>query len=91
MTSFILKSQIIFTAILTIIDLRRKHLIRSICMRNTFKSRLQKIEKLPPLPEIAHQILNLTNDHLLSVDELKNIVERDRDICKNTYKAYPII
>ena len=46
-------------------------------MGNTLKSRIQKIEKLPTLPEIAHQILSLTNDPLLSVDELKNIVERD--------------
>jgi HD-like signal output (HDOD) protein len=46
-------------------------------MGNTLKSRIQKIETLPTLPEIAHQILNLTNDPLLSVDELRNIVERD--------------
>lgn len=46
-------------------------------MGNTFKSNLQKIEKLPTLPETAHHIMNLTNDPLLSIDELKNIVERD--------------
>ena len=46
-------------------------------MENTFKSNLQKIEKLPTLPETAHHILNLTNDPLLSIDELKSIVERD--------------
>jgi len=46
-------------------------------MRNTFKSNIQKIEKLPTLPEIAHHILHLTNDPLFSINELKNIVEKD--------------
>lgn len=46
-------------------------------MANTFKSNLQKIEKLPTLPETAHHVLNLTNDPLLSIDELKGIIERD--------------
>jgi putative nucleotidyltransferase with HDIG domain len=46
-------------------------------MANTFKSNIQKIEKLPTLPEIAHNILNLTNDPLMSIDKLKSIVERD--------------
>ena len=46
-------------------------------MGENFKSHLQKIEKLPTLSETAIQILNLTNDPLLSIDELKNILERD--------------
>lgn len=46
-------------------------------MGNTFKSNIQKIEKLPTLPEIAHNLLNLTNDPLFSIDELKSIIEKD--------------
>lgn len=46
-------------------------------MENPIKSRLQKIEKLPTLPEIAQQVLTLTNNPLVSIDELKNIAERD--------------
>ncbi len=46
-------------------------------MEENFKSHLQKIEKLPTLSETAIQILNLTNDPLLSIDELKTILERD--------------
>jgi putative nucleotidyltransferase with HDIG domain len=46
-------------------------------MGNTLKSDLQKIEKLPTLPETARHILNLTNDPLLSIGELQKVVERD--------------
>ena len=46
-------------------------------MDENFKSHLQKIEKLPTLSETAIQILNLTNDPLLSIPELKNILEGD--------------
>jgi len=46
-------------------------------MGNTFKSNIQKIEKLPTLPDIAHHILRLTNDPLSSINELKSIVETD--------------
>lgn len=46
-------------------------------MGDTFKSNLQKIEKLPTLPETARHILNLTNDPMLSIGELQKVVERD--------------
>lgn len=46
-------------------------------MENSFKSRLQKIEKLPTLPDIAQRVLSLTNNPLVSIDELKSILERD--------------
>lgn len=46
-------------------------------MENPIKSRLQKIEKLPTLPHIAQRVLSLTQNPLTSIDELKNIVERD--------------
>lgn len=46
-------------------------------MENPFKAKLQKIEKLPTLPDIAQRVLSLTNNPLVSIDELKNILERD--------------
>jgi putative nucleotidyltransferase with HDIG domain len=46
-------------------------------MGNTFKSNLQKIEKLPTLPETARHILDLTNNPLLSIGELQKVVEKD--------------
>jgi len=46
-------------------------------MADTFKTRLQNIEQLPTLPEVAHQILNISNRPMLSIKELKEIVERD--------------
>ena len=46
-------------------------------MAETFKTRLQKIEQLPTLPEVAYQIMNITNRPMLSISELKEIVERD--------------
>jgi putative nucleotidyltransferase with HDIG domain len=46
-------------------------------MANTFKANIQKIEKLPTIPEIAHHLLHISNDPLFSIDELKSIVEKD--------------
>jgi putative nucleotidyltransferase with HDIG domain len=46
-------------------------------MGKILKSYVQKIKELPTLPSTAHQILNLTNDPLLSINELVNIVETD--------------
>jgi HD-like signal output (HDOD) protein len=46
-------------------------------MADTMKARLQTIEQLPTLPEVAYQILNITNRPMLSIHELREIVERD--------------
>ena len=46
-------------------------------MPDNFKSNVQKIENLPTLPVIAQEIMNLNSDSLLSIEKLKNIVERD--------------
>jgi putative nucleotidyltransferase with HDIG domain len=38
---------------------------------------VQKISKLPTLPSIAQEILNIINDDMISVDRLEAIIERD--------------
>ncbi len=46
-------------------------------MKQILKSFIQKSENLPTVPKIANKIISLTNDPMLSIDGLKNIVERD--------------
>lgn len=46
-------------------------------MGDILKSYVQKINELPTLPVTAHEILGLTSDPLLCIDQLKNIIESD--------------
>jgi len=46
-------------------------------MSNNIKSYVQKIENLPTLPVIAHEIMSLNDDSSLSTNKLNSIVERD--------------
>lgn len=46
-------------------------------MNDSLKSYVEKITDLPSLPVIAHQILSLDNDNLVSVNRLEEIIEND--------------
>jgi putative nucleotidyltransferase with HDIG domain len=46
-------------------------------MGDILKTYVQRIKELPTLPAIAHKILVMANDPLLSIDELMDIVEID--------------
>ncbi len=46
-------------------------------MNDSLKEHVQKITKLPTLSLIAHEILQLVNDKLLSVEKLENIIHND--------------
>jgi putative nucleotidyltransferase with HDIG domain len=56
-------------------------------MADILKTYVQKIKELPTLPAIAHEILSLTNDPLLSIDDLMNIVELDPAISAKILKV----
>ena len=49
-------------------------------MNDSLKSYVQQITKLPTVPDIAQQILNLVDDNKLSVSRLESIVEKDPSI-----------
>lgn len=46
-------------------------------MGDPIKKLLRGIDRIPTLPETAYRILNLTDDPSVSIDNLKNIVEKD--------------
>lgn len=46
-------------------------------MNDSLKSYVEKINDLPSLPVIAHQILSLDDDNLVSVSRLEEIIEND--------------
>ncbi|MBI3593110.1 MAG: HDOD domain-containing protein [Nitrospirae bacterium] len=46
-------------------------------MNDSLRLFVQKIAKLPTLPAIAHEILDLVNDDLTSIDKLEHIIEQD--------------
>jgi HD-like signal output (HDOD) protein len=66
-------------------------------MDDILQAYVQKIKELPTLPTIAHEILNLTVDPLLSIDKLKNILERDPvisakilSVSNSAFFGYPV-
>lgn len=46
-------------------------------MGDSLRIFVQKISKLPTLPSIAQEILNIINDDMISVDRLETIIEKD--------------
>ena len=46
-------------------------------MSNALKNYVKRIDKLPTIPAIAHQILNLIGDDRVSVNKIESIVEND--------------
>ena len=46
-------------------------------MSEALKNYIKKIDKLPTIPAIAHEILNLVGDETVSVNKIENIVEND--------------
>ena len=46
-------------------------------MSEALKNYINKIDKLPTIPAIAHEILNLVGDAAVSVSKIENIVEND--------------
>jgi len=56
-------------------------------MADILKRYVQRIKELPTLPAIAHKILVVTNDPLLSIDDLMDIVEIDPAITAKILKV----
>lgn len=46
-------------------------------MSNALKNYVKRIDKLPTIPAIAHEILNLIGDDKVSVNKIESIVEND--------------
>lgn len=66
-------------------------------MGDILKSYVQKIKELPSLPATAYEILHLTVNPLLSINELKNIIERDPaisakilSVANSAFFGYPV-
>lgn len=66
-------------------------------MGELLKNCVQKIKELPTLSATAHEILKLTNDPLLSMNELLNIVETDPaisakilSVANSAFLGYPV-
>ena len=66
-------------------------------MGDILKTYVQRIKELPTLPPIAHKILVLANDPLLSIDELMDIVEIDPaisakilSVANSVFFGYPL-
>jgi len=66
-------------------------------MGDILKTYVQRIKELPTLPAIAHKILVLANDPLLSIDDLMDIVEIDPaisakilSVANSAFFGYPV-
>ncbi|MEW6600756.1 MAG: HDOD domain-containing protein [Nitrospirota bacterium] len=66
-------------------------------MGDILKTYVQRIKELPTLPAIAHKILVLANDPLLSIDDLLDIVETDPaisakilSVSNSAFFGYPV-
>jgi len=66
-------------------------------MGDILKTYVQRIKELPTLPSIAHKILVLTSDPLLSIDDLMDIVEIDPaisakilSVANSAFFGYPV-
>ncbi len=66
-------------------------------MGDILKSYVQKIKELPTIPTTAREVLNLTNDPLLSIHELMSIVENDPaitakilSVSNSAFFGYPV-
>lgn len=66
-------------------------------MADILKKYVQRIKELPTLPAIAHKILVVTNEPLLSIDDLMDIVEIDPaisakilSIANSAFFGYPV-
>jgi HD-like signal output (HDOD) protein len=46
-------------------------------MSEALKNYINKIDKLPTIPVIAHEILNLIGNDTVSVNKIESIVEND--------------
>ncbi|MBK7494574.1 MAG: HDOD domain-containing protein [Candidatus Omnitrophica bacterium] len=47
---------------------------------------LQDIKEIPPLPEVATRVLQLTNDPEVSAAELNQVISRDEALTANVLK-----
>jgi len=66
-------------------------------MGDILKSYVQKVQELPTLPSTAHEILNLTVNPLLSIEQLQRIIERDPaisakilSVANSAFFSYPV-
>jgi putative nucleotidyltransferase with HDIG domain len=74
------------------------HLTRNkYVMGDILKSYVRKIKELPTLPSTAQEILRLSNDPMMSVDTLMNIVETDPaisakilSVANSAFFSYPV-
>ncbi len=46
-------------------------------MNESLRAFVKSIRNLPTIPVIAHEVLSLLSDELLSVGKLENIIEKD--------------
>jgi HD-like signal output (HDOD) protein len=66
-------------------------------MGDTLKNHIQKIKQLPTIPATAYEIINITNNTLLSIDKLITIVEKDPaisakilSVSNSVFFGYPV-